>query len=350
MLRDSAHAALLRLLFLTVCSAALAGCAGVLPMGGGADSQNAVDGEAPAPDDPDALLAELVARYQGQWSNHAEVFAATEAGQADAAAALMNQQIERIDAPQLGRQVFRVQLQFGPRGQQRSRLRLTRFAFDSSRGLIRQDVYGFPDPVGYAELSADSHGWAGLAPERLRPSPGCSLWWQRRDGGRWVGATDPGQCAAAELSESTGSVTEWLELEPGQMRYQQVRQGEQAQVERQYRFQRLRYYSGWYALHPQGDKASAAPAADQWHTGRDLRLHDQGGRVELKRKDGQGSGYVLELARVAYPGQARPFLRLAFIDGQGRGLGYAWATEDSRDLGVNLGWLQVGLQTADGAD
>jgi hypothetical protein len=102
-------------------------------------------------------------------------------------------------------------------------------------------------------------------------------------------------------------------------------------------------------LHPQGDKASSAPAADQWHTGRDLRLHDQGGRVELKRKDGQGSGYVLELARVAYPGQPRPLLRLAFIDGQGRSLGYSWATEDSRDIGVNLGWLQVGLQAADGS-
>lgn len=327
----------------------LSACGGILPNRDATANDVAVAPAAVAgvlSSDPEVLLAELVARYAGEWSNHAEVFAAIEAGDQAASSSLINQQIERIDAPQFGRQVFRIRLQFGPIGQQRSRLRLTRFAHDASRGLIRQDVYGFPDPTGYVDLAADSSGWARLAPERLRPSPGCSLWWQRRADGRWVGATDPGQCAAAELGESAGAVTEWLQLDPSVLSYQQVRQGagEATEVERQVQFQRPRYYSGWFALHPQGDKASSAPAADQWHTGRNLRLHDQGDRLELARKDGQASGYRLELARVRYPGQPRPLLRLAFLDANGRSLGYVWASEDSRDIGANLGWLQVGLQ------
>jgi hypothetical protein len=341
----------LRLCFVGLIAVLLGACAGLMPTGGSlADAPAAADAAVAgvSSDDPEVLLAELVARYAGEWSNHAEVFAAVEAGDATARGALINQQIERIDAPQFGRQVFRIRLQFGPAGQQRSRLRLTRFAHDAGRGLIRQDVYGFPDPTGYVDLAADSAGWAQLSPDRLRPSPGCSLWWQRRADGRWVGATDPGQCAAAELGESAGAVTEWLQLDPAQMSYQQVRQGagEATELERQVQFQRVRYYSGWYALHPQGDKASTAPAADQWHTGRNLRLHDQGGRIPLPRKDGQASGYMLELSRVQYPGQPRRLLRLAFLDAGGRSLGYVWATEDSLDIGANLGWLQVGLQAA----
>lgn len=330
----------------------LAGCAGVLPQADPAPQPPAQAPVAassaplPAPTDPEGLLDELVGRYQGHWSNHAEVFAASEGGQADAAAALMEQRIETITAPQLGRRVYRVHILFGPKGQQRSRLRLTRFAYDSSRSLVRQDVYGFPDPAGYVELAADDRAWGELSNERLRPSPGCSIWWQRRDNGRWVGATDPGQCAAAELGESNGSVTEWLELETAAMRYQQIRQlpDQGSALERQFAFERVRWYGGWYALHPQGDRAQSAPAAGAWHTGRDLRLHDQGGSIELPRSDGQPSGYHLELSRVRYPGQARSFLRLAFIDASRRTLGYVFATEDARDIGANLGWLQVGLQ------
>ncbi|MEZ5442781.1 MAG: CpcT/CpeT family chromophore lyase [Lysobacterales bacterium] len=327
----------------------LAGCGSTLSTrDDGTLSTSAIRSETagPAPTDPDQLLAELAERYQGQWSNQAEVFAASENGQQDAASSLVSQQIEAIRAPQFGRRVFRVRISFGAPGQQRQRLRLTRFAYDSSRSLVRQDVYGFPDANGYIQLAAESEAWAELSPDRLRPSPGCSIWWQRRDNGRWVGATDPGQCAAAELGESTGSVTEWLQLDADAMRYQQVRQVAEGQtaVDRQFEFQRARSFTGWFALHPQGDKATTAPAVGAWHTGRNLQLHDQGGSVVLPRGDGTPSGYRLELARLHYPGQARSFLRLSFIDANQRSLGYVFATDDARDIGVNLGWLQVGLQ------
>jgi hypothetical protein len=106
---------------------------------------------------------------------------------------------------------------------------------------------------------------------------------------------------------------------------------------------RVRWFGGWDALNGAGPKAGAENK--DWHLRRDLRLHSEGDRVPLRWRDGVESGYSLELARLIYRESNTEVLRLAVIDdATGKVLSYAWANPDATRIGLNLGWVQVGLE------
>jgi len=104
---------------------------------------------------------------------------------------------------------------------------------------------------------------------------------------------------------------------------------------------RVRWFTGWDAMNGGGPKATSGK---DWHVHRDLRLHSEGGRIPLQWRDGAASGYSLELARLFYKESNTEVLRLAVIeDTSGRTMSYVWANPDATRIGLNLGWLQVGL-------
>lgn len=104
---------------------------------------------------------------------------------------------------------------------------------------------------------------------------------------------------------------------------------------------RVRWFSGWAAINGQGPKASDG---NDWHLRRDLHLHSEGGRLPLRWRDGAESGYSIELARLDYRESNTEVLRLAVIDdASDRTLSYVWANPEATRIGLNLGWLQVGL-------
>ena len=110
---------------------------------------------------------------------------------------------------------------------------------------------------------------------------------------------------------------------------------------------RVRWFAGWDALNGAGPRAT--PENSDWHLRRDLRLHSEGGRIPLRWRDGSESGYSLELARLNYRESNTEVLRLAVIeDASGRTLSYAWANPEATRIGLNLGWLQVGLDQDSG--
>lgn len=104
---------------------------------------------------------------------------------------------------------------------------------------------------------------------------------------------------------------------------------------------RVRWFGGWAAINGQGPKATDG---NDWHLRRDLRLHSEGSRLPLRWRDGAESGYSLELARLDYRESNTEVLRLAVIDDtSGHTLSYVWANPEATRIGLNLGWLQVGL-------
>lgn len=106
---------------------------------------------------------------------------------------------------------------------------------------------------------------------------------------------------------------------------------------------RVRWFSGWGAINGAG--ASATADSTDWHMNRSLRLGSEGGRVPLNWRDGKASGYSLELQRVAYQEGNTPVLKLSVIeDSSARAIVYAWANPEASRIGVNLGWVQVGLE------
>ena len=110
---------------------------------------------------------------------------------------------------------------------------------------------------------------------------------------------------------------------------------------------RVQVFEGWAAIN--GSGPNGVPGAD-WHMNRNLRLGNEGSRVPLAWRDGAPSGWSLDLARLTYRDGNVPVLKLSVIDdASGRTLAYAWANPEATHIGINLGWLQVGLQREAGA-
>jgi len=105
---------------------------------------------------------------------------------------------------------------------------------------------------------------------------------------------------------------------------------------------RVQMFGGWAAINGSGPDAGAD--SSDWHMNRNLRIGSEGGRVALAWRDGKPSGYSLGLERLTYRDGGVPVLKLSVIDdGSGRTLAYAWANPEATRIGINLGWVQVGL-------
>ncbi len=108
---------------------------------------------------------------------------------------------------------------------------------------------------------------------------------------------------------------------------------------------KVRWYSGWAAVNGAGP--DARPESNDWHMNRDLRISNEGGKAALKWRDGQSSGYTLELERATYRDGNVPVVKLSVIDdASGRVVSYSWANPEATRIGINLGWIQVGLDSA----
>lgn len=105
---------------------------------------------------------------------------------------------------------------------------------------------------------------------------------------------------------------------------------------------RVRWFEGWAALHGGGRSGDAS--SKDWHMNRELRLGSEGGKVALKWRDGQPSGYSLMLERATYRDGNVPVLKLSVLeDATGSTISYAWTNPEAMRIGISLGWVQVGL-------
>lgn len=142
---------------------------------------------------------------------------------------------------------------------------------------------------------------------------------------------------AALLPIAFDAEGEWLRLRL----YADQARGPNARTEAR----RIAYFSGWAAIN--GGGPGAAADSRDWHMDRSIRLGSEGGRAPLLWRDGKRSGYSLSLERLTYRDGNVPVLKLSVLDdADGRTLAYAWANPQATRIGINLGWVQVGLDRA----
>ncbi|MEO5559970.1 MAG: hypothetical protein ABIO49_08960 [Dokdonella sp.] len=104
-------------------------------------------------------------------------------------------------------------------------------------------------------------------------------------------------------------------------------------------------YTGWAAVNGSGPQG--AGSGNDWHMNKTIRLGSEGSRTALAWRDGKPSGYSLGLERLTYREGNVPVLKLSvFDDATGGTLAYAWANPEATRIGINLGWVQVGLDRA----
>lgn len=166
--------------------------------------------------------------------------------------------------------------------------------------------------------------------------------------GKWKGAqfqaqADVAACSALlpGLGAAAGLLPLRLTLDGDMLHtvtFADQARGTQAQIDTR----RVHWFSGWAAINGGGPKARAGN--QDWHMQKDLRLSSEGGRVELRWRDGAASGYSLELERSTYAERKLHVLQLNVIDdASGQVVDYVWADPKANAIGFNLGWLQAGL-------
>lgn len=108
----------------------------------------------------------------------------------------------------------------------------------------------------------------------------------------------------------------------------------------------VHWFTGWAAINGGGPKARADN--QDWHMQDDIRLSSEGGHAALHWRDGARSGYSLELIRTTYAKRNLSVLQLDVVDdASGQVIDYVWTDPQSRAIGLNLGWLQVGFIRTD---
>jgi hypothetical protein len=181
--------------------------------------------------------------------------------------------------------------------------------------------------------------------QQWTPLDACALRGESSSGGIRASA-DMAACSAiapgigaqaALLPIALEAEGEWLRLRL----YADQARGAQARSEAR----RVAYFSGWAAIN--GGGPGAAADSRDWHMDRNVRLGSEGGRAPLLWRDGKRSGYSLALERLTYRDGNVPVLKLSILDdADGRTLAYAWANPQATRIGINLGWVQVGLDRA----
>ena len=90
--------------------------------------------------------------------------------------------------------------------------------------------------------------------------------------------------------------------------------------------------------------AKKADGSDDWAGARDLKLHDQGGRVRFGGGTTSAPAVVLRMRNVIWPsGPSRPSLVLYVhkADAPEKAVSYSWADPSAKMIGINLRWMQA---------
>lgn len=160
------------------------------------------------------------------------------------------------------------------------------------------------------------------------------------------GATDQRQCRLPNReNQPIGLLKEFLlnpdRIELGERLYNLDTETAMA-ADTQLKFRRQFEYRGWAGKRQDNDTPDAD---DDWLLAQPFVLHNQGDSIELLDSAERSLGYRVQLARIVYRADQPEVLRLAVIDtSTGKQIAYAWAGVDAPQIGINLDWLQVGLE------
>lgn len=106
---------------------------------------------------------------------------------------------------------------------------------------------------------------------------------------------------------------------------------------------RVRYFTGWVWIHLDGPTGDVADRK-KFSFRRDVMIHNEGQRIPVLYQDGTASPYLLELAQLTYQNTRTAILKMALINkATNKSVFYIWAQPDGTRVGINHGWIQVGL-------
>jgi hypothetical protein len=183
---------------------------------------------------------------------------------------------------------------------------------------------------------------SGLTTAHLSQTNGCEVFW-KNDGNAFIGYMKEKACNF--ISKRSGKkifITDSLQLTKDEIWIRDEASDETGAYvfghkgKIPHKLKRCNFYKGWILLQQAGFDNDYMQMRNQiWH--------DQGKRVRLVTETGKATKYEVELAAVVY-GKDLEVLKIAVYEvGVSKAIAYAWATPGSKNIGINMRWIQAGL-------
>ena len=303
-----------------------------------------------------ADLQRLVSWFAGEWDNHEQVW--QQKTEAD------DKKIEKIDdpiphthhifapvkAPKLGEHIFYVQQSMDGDLKKVYRQRVYRFTVDEKEAAVKLEIFTPLDEKAFLNAHLQPQKFATLEMAALKAAPGCEVMWRYVPASNeFQGTMKPDACSF--VSQRSGKkilVSDTLKLTESEIWINDQARDEQgnyvfgSKTNTPVKNRKVRYFDGWVYLNRAGKDALKTDTT--FSSRRDLRLHNEGQTIPILFDDGAESPYLLQLAQLTYQNTKAPILKLAIIDKTtNKSVTYIWANTEATRIGMNLGWLQVGL-------
>jgi len=293
----------------------------------------------------------LTALLAGEYNNNEQVW---QQGEDGIAPEDRHEHIHHIfmpaPAPAVGEHTYFIKQYLGRDYENVYRQRLYNCSVNEERGAIELAIHSFNEEEQYRHADRDPSLLAGLGPADLRNVPGCNVYW-RFEGDHYVGEMDEGACFyySANMGHNI-YITDPLRLTADEIWIGDKAYDEDGNQlfgrDEPHRNRKVRHFGGWGAIE-RGAFAPDADNPDEMLLVPDLRLHNEGQIMPLVTAGGDATGYSVELARLTYQNTRVAVLKLGILDSAtGETVAYSWANPGAGRIGINLGWLQVGM-TAD---
>jgi hypothetical protein len=300
----------------------------------------------------------FVAWFGGEYNNNEQVWQQgldVKAGKTDAVTLDKMSHTHHIfapvDAPKLGRTIYYVQQSLDGDLSKLYRQRVYRLSIDEKENAIRLEILTPLDEKSLVDAHKRPDLFKTIESTAFRHTAGCDVFWRYDATNKsFEGTMKAGACAFdSKRYNKKVVITDTLKLTDSELWINDQARDEQggyvfgSKTNTPVKARKVRYFTGWVWLHRDGPTGDVADRK-RFSFRRDVMIHDEGQKIPMLYDDGTESPYLLELAQLTYQNTRTSILKMAVIDkATGKNVFYIWAQPDGTRVGINHGWIQVGL-------
>lgn len=286
-------------------------------------------------------FAEMLELFEGEFDNFSQTYKEKEDKVKDAHENI-HSIFKKANVPAVGKNTFYVMQYMDGDSTKIYRQRLYNFTLDKTAQAIRLDIYTFKTDSSYYYSNLMPEKLTNITTNDLKGVEGCHVFWKKVNND-FIGYMPKNQCNF--ISKRSGKkiyATDSLKLNKDEIWIRD--EAFDSAGNRIYgradgvhhKLKRCTFYKGWILLQKAGYD-------DQYMQMRNITLHNQGKRQRLISEDGKPTKYEVELAEVVY-GKDLTVFKIAFYEiGISKAIAYSWASPGSKNIGLNMRWLQAGF-------
>jgi hypothetical protein len=292
--------------------------------------------------------------FGGEWNNNEQVWQQ----QVDAKTKPTDEKITHthhifapITAPNIGTNVYYIQQSLDGDLSKSYRQRIYRLTPDKKENAVKLEIFNLNDEKAFFDAHKKPEMFATLEMSQLRAAPGCEVYWRYDDKAKsFEGTMKPNACSfvSKRYGDKRIIISDTLKLTENEIWINDQARDEQggyvfgSKTNTPVKNRKVRYFTGWVYLHRDGPKADITDKKFSFR--RDIMIHNEGQKIPIRYDDGSESPYLLELAQLTYQNTRTAILKMAVIDKETKkNVFYIWAQPDGTRVGINHGWIQVGL-------